>query len=71
MTNKYLELLNLNGLNLGDEGMGQLAKAFCQCLEDRANGQPTVQAVAERDDQKMLPKYRSRKYKFSEHEAPP
>lgn len=48
--NKHLELLNLAGLNLGDEGMKQLANAFCQCLEDQANQKGVVQVIPERED---------------------
>ena len=70
VTNKHLELLNLAGLNLGDEGMGQLATAFCQALEDAETRKNSVSEIPEREDQKILPKFRSKKFD-SNDEAPP
>lgn len=36
VVNKFLETLNLRGVNLGDAGMTQLSKAFCQGLGENA-----------------------------------
>lgn len=51
--------------------MAQLAKAFCQALEDADEKKVVVKEMELPEDQKILPKFRSRRIDRHAHDGPP